>query len=331
MKRVILSSLLSGALALSGCGGGSGDSTSSPSVVVPDENETTEYPDEVEGSAESARGVALLNKIRSEVGLPTLKTNIRLEKAGNSHANYVRDVLATHNVSVNHYEYEEEYPSSYFTGIYAYDRAIHEGYEANSYVGEAMTYASTNVEASIDELMSAIYHRHGLLFNFIDEIGIGISSTESGNHAYTYELASYSERMIELITQSPTIVVYPPQGSTEIRRVFYEEYPDPLPDTSMSGYPISVEFNAYYTETIEVSYFRLYDENGDEVTDTTLMNQETDPNGYFTYNQFALFPMEVLEGSHTYSVEVGYVLNGESDTKVWSFTTRERLDERASY
>lgn len=281
--------------------------------------------DNVAGGVENEDGVNYLNEIRASAGLHTLRTNILLEEAGTSHANYVRDVWETYNVAVNHYEYEEEYPSIHYTGAYPYDRAISVGYEKNSYVGESLAYRSVDVRASIDELMSAIYHRHGLLFNFVDEIGVGISTIEDANHTYTYELASNVEKQTSLMATSPLIVTYPPEGSVEIRRVFYEEYPDPLPDTSMSGYPISIEFNTYYTETVEVSYFRLYDGNGDEVTDTVLMNQETDPNKQFTYNQFALFPIEVLKGSHTYSVEVGYILNGESGTITWSFTTREDI------
>lgn len=288
--------------------------------------------DNVENGVENANGVEILNGIRQQAGLPVLKTNIKLEQAGTSHANYVRDVYATYNAVVNHDEYETEYPSIYFTGADAYTRAVYAGYSAGGYLGEAMTYSSTNAKESIDELMSAIYHRNGLLFNFVDEVGIGISSTETGKHAYTYELAAnQGEKFEALQSISPRLVVYPSDGSTEIRRVFYEEYPDPLPSTSMSGYPISVEFNSYYTDTVELTYFRLYDENNVEITDTTLMDMDTDPNNYLTYNQFVLFPMQVLEGSHTYRVEVGYVLNGEAGTKVWSFTTREDVTPPSTF
>lgn len=279
--------------------------------------------DNVENGLENANGVETLNSIRQQAGLPILRTNVKLEQAGTSHANYVRDALANYNVAVNHYEYETEYPSIYFTGAHPYDRAVHVGYALDSYVGEALTYSSTDPKASIDELMSAIYHRSGLLFNFVDEVGVGISSTESGKHAYTYELASQTAKQEILRSISPRIVAYPSDGSTNIRRVFYEEYPDPLPSTSTSGYPISIEFNSYYTTTVELTYFRLYNENNVEITDTTLMNEQTDPNGLLQYNQFVLFPMQVLEASHTYRAEVGYVLNGEAGTKVWSFTTRD--------
>lgn len=278
--------------------------------------------DNVVGDARSEDTLAYLNEIRKSAGLHTLKTNIKLEEAGNNHANYLKDVLNNYGVPVNHFEYETEYPSLYFTGVTAHDRAVYEGYKSDSYVEEALTYASIDGVDSVDELMSAIYHRHGLLFNFVDEVGIGISGMEADNHAYTYELASYSNKQSDLMAISPLIVAYPAQGSTNIRRVFYEEYPDPLPSTSMSGYPVSVEFNSYYADSVHVDYFRLYDANNVEITDVTLMDEQTDPNGYFLENQFALFPMQVLEGNHTYRVELGYVLNGESGTKIWSFTTR---------
>ncbi len=286
--------------------------------------------DNVANGAENANAVAILNEIRQQAGLPILKTNVKLEQAGTNHANYARDIFTTYNVPVNHYEYETEYPSIYFTGAHPYDRAVYVGYAIDSYVGEAMTYGSIDPQASIDELMSAIYHRNGLLFNFVDEIGIGISSTETGKHAYTYELASETAKQETLRKISPLIVAYPSAGSTDIRRVFYSEYPQPIENGGMSGYPISIEFNSYYTTTVELTYFRLYDENNVEITDTTLMDEQTDPNDLLLYNQFVLFPMQVLEASHTYRVEVGYVLNGEAGTKGWSFTTREAVTPQAT-
>ena len=285
--------------------------------------------DNVVGGAENEDAVTRLNEVRASVGLHALRTNIKLEEAGTSHANYIRDAWATYNVAVSHYEYEEEYPSDYFTGVFAHDRAVYAGYETNSYVGEALTYVSADARDSVDELMSAIYHRHGLLFNFVDEVGVGVSGTENEDHSYTYELASKVDKQTALMATSPLIVAYPPQGSTDVRRVFYGETPDPLPDTSESGYPISIEFNSHYTVSVEVVSFRLYDESDTEITDTTLMSQDTDPNELFAYNQFALFPMQVLDGDHTYRVEVEYILNGESGTKTWSFTTRTEIDERA--
>jgi hypothetical protein len=124
------------------------------------------------------------------------------------------------------------------------------------------------------------------------------------------------------------IIIYPYDGEINVRRVFYEERPDPLPNRSESGNPISVTFNPYYVESVEMITFELFESDGTKVENVLLMDSSNDPNGFFNDTDFALFPLSVLKGSHTYRVRIEYNADGEVDTKEWSFTTKMAKDER---
>lgn len=271
-------------------------------------------------------GFDMINDIRANVGMPRFKYNSALERAAANHENYIGDVADTYNVNVTHYEYDE-YPSDYFTGYYPTDRALYEGYEG-FYAGDVISYGNLSTYQSIDGLMSAIYHRQAIFWTFLDEIGIGGLEKNFNFKSQPHLMGSRVERINFLGALSPEIICYPYSGETNVRRIFYEELPDPLPDYSVSGNPISVTFNSYYVTDVDVKSFKLYDESAGniEVTNTRYMDVNNDPNGRFSPYDFALFPLDVLESSHTYRVEVAYVADGEAGTKVWSFTTRSTYD-----
>lgn len=323
-----------GSIGLAGCGGGGG---SSDIIGLP--TNPTATPHEIDEEKESAKGVTIINEIRVSVGLPTLKKNIRIEKAARNHANYLTDIRNNFDsVSIGvHNEDNVSYPSKYFTGETVSVRFAFEGYD-NNYTSEVVA-AKENVEKSIDELMSAIYHRFAILRNSIDEIGAGISAKPNKYNGFPsddyfcvidFSLASQISNdyanYIDFKKKAPIIVIYPPEGSENIRRVFYRENPDPLPDTDKSGNPISLQFNSELVKSVEMIDFRLYDDEDNEVTDTRLLDKNTDVNHRFSEYQFALFPMNVLEPLTTYRVEIDYIVDGESEHKSWSFTTRKVLD-----
>jgi len=288
-----------------------------------------------------------LNSLRTSAGLSSLVQSNILETAAQNHINYLVDTDLT-----GHYEDNSTYPSNFYTGDIPHDRGVYAGYKASYYL-ENFSSGQKDFKASIDGLMSAIYHRYGFLNLNIDEIGIGVKNklynynmgnsllnnlcngeSYSGNEQYSYKVCSdenfriestlYNKTLTSLIEKTPDIVIWPPLDAVNIPPVFYEESPDPLPNQSVSGYPISLEFNSdrFKEKTIIVDSFDIYNENNRQLTDTFLMKQSNDINKEHTQYQFTLFPLKRLDWNSVYKVKVNYSVDNEIYTKEWSFRTQ---------
>ena len=290
-----------------------------------------------------------LNNLRVSAGLSPLTKNQTLQTASQNHINYVKDTGLG-----GHYENNDSYPSSFYTGIVPHDRGVFVGYRGSYYL-ENFSSGQDNLEQSIDDLMSAIYHRYGFLDMNIDEIGIGVNNSSklfnynmansfvdelcygdsySGNERYYFSVCSDKDFRIEAtlyktalhksVKHSPDIVIWPPLNSKNISPAFYEESPDPLPNRSVSGYPISLEFNSYRYEenNITIESFELYSDDGMQFSDTLLMDKSNDINNKHTKFQFTLFPLKRLEWNQIYRVVVKYGIDEEDYRKEWSFRTK---------
>lgn len=301
-------------------------------------------------------GLLYINQLRQQAGLGTLQQNTLLETSAQNHANYLDD---TH--TVGHYENNTSYPSSYYSGVAPADRTASAGYNSQ-YVSENLSTGQIDINSSIDGLMSAIYHRFGFLDYDINEIGIGLNYNTNTNKIYNYNMGNsvleamcsspnsfssgsyfygdqlcanqphstlinasdYFNALYSFSQSAPQYVIWPPKDSTGIIPVFFEESPDPLPDYSVSGYPISIEFNdyLYQNSTIALTKFELYDANGTQITNTRELDESNDPNSHIRGNKFVLFPLERLEFNSLYTVKVGYTIDSTPYTLEWSFTTK---------
>lgn len=291
-----------------------------------------------------------LNQLRQRADMTDYQRNATLERAALNHA-----IFNTTNAIQGHYE---QAGLTGFTGVAPKDRTANAGYRSLS-VSENVSWdnnPNSTSKYSIDSLMSAIYHRFGFLtFNY-NEVGVGISKTAQDN-AYVYNMGnadlnalcqgvafSGSGRYYENVCQpnvkidatrfesattltqgkNPVIVQWPANNDTDVPPVFYEESPDPLPDYSVSGYPVSVQFNPLSFTTVTVNSFQLFNAaDNTEVSPARLLNSQTDPNKKFSPLEFALFPLQRLAWNTTYRAEVNYTSNQGSDTLVWQFKTRD--------
>ena len=291
-------------------------STPSPSSTSSGSTDTSAW--NIEGDLNSSLAVEALNKIRSDAGLTTLKTNILLEQSAQNHADYAWDVWINYRADVGHYEYTE-YASEYYTG--QLKERIQKVYSENgvqmlsSPYSEEYTIELNNnatYSTSLNSLMSAIYHRFGLLGTSKTEVGVGHSSG-----VWNFNLASNSSQKLK----NPSIVIYPYSGQKNTRRYFANnEVPNPFDGKGISGsvgYPISIEF----ASSTSVSSFKLYEvaSNGTktEITNVLMMDKSNDPNGRFSSAQYALFPLDVLKANTTYRAEVVY----SGGVKNWEFVT----------
>jgi len=292
-----------------------------------------------------------VNTMRQKVGMILLNYNDFLAKAAQNHAQYLID----NNFAPSHYE-SSGYPG--YTGITPSDRAVYAGYLSRK-VSENLSAGDTDPKDSVDNLFSAIYHRLGFLDFSINEIGIGnyenddyvyksIFVYDMGNSllnslclenvsvdsgTYIYNICKDKDKKIPLIDyqnaidkiekQNAKIVFWPPKDYNDTPPVFYEESPDPLPDYSVSGYPISIQFNPYFynSENITLESFNLYNDNG-ELIDTIYMDKNSDPNNEFPNLAYAIFPKKRLDWGKEYYVKAVFNINNKEETFNWEFKTK---------
>jgi len=289
-----------------------------------------------------------LNQHREDAGMIPFSQNSYLDTSAYNHASYM--ML---NMDIGHVE-DSSKPE--FTGINPWDRAHAVGYKASA--SENLTAGYFSYDISIDGLFTAIYHRFGFLSFGIDEIGIGMDvSSDSTVEARVYnmgdsnivelcdgtsfdgfgsyyhgicadetfriEVSDYDDAKNINKQLNPDIVTWPYENQDDFQPVFFEESPDPMPTCSVTGNPISIEFNDLKTGDIQVSSFKLFNSSNIEITDTTLLNQQTDPNSRFSDKQFALFPMKRLDWNSVHRATVMYAEGGTNKNKTWYFKTKK--------
>ncbi|NVK30464.1 MAG: CAP domain-containing protein [Gammaproteobacteria bacterium] len=328
----------------------SGDTIGSTEQSKPDatDQSTTDANTDIENNTSPTTPLERINHFRAQAGLPSLSFQYALAAAAENHANYL--------LSYPTHGHDENEGNAGFTGQTASERTIFEGFFSRI-VSENISQGNENYAESIDGLMSAIYHRFGFLDSTIDLIGFANAET-SETTAFVYNMANAAQNQLcqsestfesgryyvdickdtfvkiavddwestklALQQNSDDIIIWPPIDGSDIVPVFYEESPDPLPDYSVSGQPISLEFNpeAVGDHSVVVTGFSLKKGNT-EVAPIRAMDQSTDPNQKFSTLQFAWFPLERLDWNSTYAVRVDYEINGAANSLSWQFSTRE--------
>jgi len=303
-------------------------------------------------SYEMNNALRYLNSIRTDMGMEKLELNEQLSTAAKAHAGYI----VVNNISSH---FEEEGKRKY-TGKKPHERAFATGYLSRQ-VSENFSTSQHTGKASIDSLMSAIYHRFGFLSTAINEVGVGIFEDEfdSDKNAFVYLMGNSNfdklcmeksfrgsgkyykackdedhrmggkeyEGVVNYAKQNnPKMIVYPYDGQRDVPPAFYAEDPDPLPSYDVSGFPISVEFNDYYIKDITFVSFTLYDREELPVK-VQHMDKESDLHQRFSSEQFALFPLKRLDYNAQYTAEFVYRHKDEMHTKRWSFYTKRIQEE----
>ena len=130
--------------------------------------------------------------------------------------------------------------------------------------------------------------------------------------------------------RNPDVVMWPADQSGNIPPAFFEEDPDPLPDRSVSGYPISIQFNPSTTERVESAAFTLLKWSGSgsafswtPVSDTRLLDHDSDPQKRLDALQLVLFPLQRLDWNSRYRVEFDAWVDGEYRQYAWGFSTTD--------
>ena len=302
--------------------------------------------------------VSQLNEIRKNISLNSLSINRNLNNSSLNHSNYLHENNAT-----GHYERRNNLS---FTGKYASQRANNAFYNSK-FVLENVSTGQKNKYVSFEALMSAIYHRFAFLNFKIDEIGFGytgkayvynmgnsnlnsickskdLNVTEKyyfnicKNYNFKIKINNYKEAFNKVINNNPPYIIYPYNNQESVQPVFFEESPDPLPQHSVSGYPISIEFNSnnFIMSKLTINSFILKNDNDNEVElikhedSSEILNKQNDLNNKFSRFQFAIFPKYRLDFNKTYNIEFDYTYENENKTIISSFKTK-KLDNLIKY
>lgn len=301
-----------------------------------------------------------LNGLRTQAGLPAYISNSLLQTSATAHSNY----LYTNNVM----GHTEDPIKAGFTGVNPSDRAKAAGYSISS-VSENISYNSDTGEELIDDLMTAVYHRMSLLDFDKDEIGVGlvqypktnsgalwsVLTTNSGLKGFNdlcaiggdviqsgsyyfcgdgftkVSAAHYDQFHADQRAQASDVVVWPASNSI-VPPAFYEESPDPLPECSVSGNPISVQVNPALNSQIDLltNTFSLKEKSSQTAVPLlrTLSNVSAQPDTNAsswqtnTIEWFAAFPASRLIWGATYQASISYFHGFATRTISWEFTTQ---------
>ena len=351
------------AVALTACGGGGGTSTAStaapapaptpvpapapapaPAPVNPDLVTSVTPATYAAGTVEKGAWDVLMAE-RAACGFGLLQQDSRLDVASHAHAKYLADLsISTGTFVVGHYE-DATKPG--FTGVYAWDRAIAQGWP-NNQVGENVFaqqafHASTSGDqipmseaqgaTSQRWLLTTVYHLAG---SMLDTRSGGVGSDHaSGPYAATagYTLEDY--RFGELFAFSASVnnpqklgtgvvATYPCASATHASASWVpaNEQPNPFPDvtgTSVAyGTPVFLKVDA--GSVLMVTSAVITRQSDGVPIATRQVTKANDPVGEVGANEFFVVPTAALTAGTTYSVTVAGTVDGAAFTKIFTFT-----------
>ena len=330
------------AVALTACGGG-GDSTSTGSASTPSNTTssggssalstgTGTLASSVPTPTYTAGGIELsifnqLNDVRLKGGFGMLAQDPTLDKASTNHAKYnianwftapttwssgMGQIDAATGILSAHIESPNK-PG--FTGIKSIDRATAAG---GRFAGTGEVISGT--PDCLGNLLNTVFHRDILLSTDFQKLGIGYVLTP-GNQ-------SVSCVMNPGYTSAPStrpdnwIGVYPGVSQLGVPVAMGGEYPDPAPDVTTKGAPITIYLNSALGA---VQSFTLKAAGATQPVPVRVLTYREFPK-YLSQRVAHILPTAPLAYNTTYTVDFEGTLNdGSTVKKTWSFTTTPLL------
>ena len=303
------------AWALVACGGGGGGSSAGAPNVTP----STGFSGQ-DASAPTATnniatdGLNWINYRRSQIGMPALTRNGVIDTAAQGHSDYQRiNNVVTHDQTAGKTSY---------TGARLQDRLTNAGYvfgQPNA-IGEVISATSNGSGFYMaEELITAIYHRFVIFEPVFKEIGAGAATTSANYSYFTADFVTNNGYGTGIA--AGTIVTWPFNGQTQVPNNFNSDYeePDPVPDRSVVGYPVSVHTNLTRKLTVQSFTIRAHGSNTDLATRLLVQGQDTNTS---TQSAVAIVPLAQLASATTYDVSFSGAVDGVPISRSWSFTTK---------
>jgi uncharacterized protein YkwD len=336
MKKLLLTSMvLTLSATLFGCGGGGG-STPAPVVTPPVVVVTPPPPVAVEKlqaaiaptynpQSEEYGFSHAVNAFRTIQGLGPLNQNLYYDNASKAHALYMFQYGFGH---------IEIAGNNGFTGVNPLDRVKYQGGNAAfatdeigvpHFIGEAGSGVSF---ASV--LINTIYHRAGLMYQGLTDIGVSIGMNFTSQSSSVSVLGYVTPQQ----NSGTYFGKYPADGQTGISLHMHPELPSPVPDgtdINTIGSPIHVASQA--TTTLKVTSFTVTQAGASAPMSATL-HTDTDPNLRGSINLAFLLPNQAYLPNTVYTVNFVGTITGDATgtktgiavNKTWSFTTGTTSD-----
>ena len=251
--------------------------------------------------------------------------NSALDVAADNHAAYsVSNDSVTHTQTVGLGSFTGTSPGKRI-GVTDYPKAT--GKDEPVAWGEVLSKTGSMSQEAFDGLSAAIYHRFVMLSSQINEVGIALRpSKQTGSIISVVDFASKTP------IRADRVIVFPANGQANVAPAFNSDYetPDPFPNASFVGYPVSIQSDR--GTKLTVARFELYKVvNGQRVdTETPTWIRGTgakavSDNNLESHEAF-LVGQESLEHDTQYeAIFVGTYVEGASGptvvTKIWRFTT----------
>jgi len=321
MRNSLKLTLSTAALAaLTACGGGSTSQGGGDTPTqTPPPAEQTYFTDNkpanisaLPGSyADVNRSLAFerLNAVRQEVGLGALRQVAQIDNAAQGHADWL---------SLNdYYGHYQVVGTPGFTGQTPEARNLAAGY--NNFLTEVQSteYSPQPGDEHVNDLLTGPYHRMAMFYYRADEAGVG------HNAEYPSNIVINLGRNPGQGAPSTLAVIWPADGSTNVRQDAAPEVPNPMPENNGAPYGYPVSLCTHELKTLVVTAFTLEDQFGGTVS-TKLLDYATDDNlrAYRARHFASIIPRAPLESGKTYVAKFTGTIDGTPYTKQWSFTTR---------
>jgi uncharacterized protein YkwD len=313
MRQIALA--CTAAWALVACGGGGGGSSAGVSNGTPStgfSGQDASAPIATNNIA--ADGLNWINYRRGQIGMPALTHNGVIDTAAQGHSDYQRiNNIVTHDQTVG---------KPGFTGVDLGTRLKAAGYTfvGDNAIGEVIS-ATTGGSGfyMAEELITAIYHRFVIFEPMFKEIGTGAATSSANYNYFTADFVANNGYGSGIAAGA--IVTWPFNGQSQVPADFNSDYeePDPVPDRSVVGYPVSVHTNLTRTLTVQSFTIRAHGSGSD--LSTRLLVQGQDANTT-THSAAAIVPLAPLAAATTYDVAFTGAVDGTPVSRSWSFTTK---------
>jgi uncharacterized protein YkwD len=255
-----------------------------------------------------ADALTMVNLRRAQVGLSAWAPNAQLQATARGHSNY----LALNNLT-GHNQNATQFPNG-FTGSTVGTRVNASGYRWTA-VGENISFGLGDGFASIDGLMTAIYHRFGLLSSRTTEVGLGAVTTHP---SFGLALTVVDAATTSQAAPAGWVGLWPPPGFTQTPLSFDSdtEAPDPVPGQNTVGYPVSVQIDN--ARNLQVQSFTLTTPNNRDLPGR-ILSRSSDAST--PQSASAFIPTEVLQPGLVYTARFRGTADGAPLERTWRFST----------
>jgi hypothetical protein len=257
--------------------------------------------DAVTPTPEQLQALARINYYRALVGVPPARLDPALMQSASGHANYVKlnGWGETHN---------ETPGKPGFTGADMQDRADHFGY--NGWVNEDMAAIGDPV-AAVDGLMNTVSHRTPILEPAYTDIGYGFATGKNAVDVISFGSTTGK------YTFDPPVIQFPPDNYGSFGTTFWGESPNIFSGVSFPiGNPITLTYRGTGKMALVPEESKLVGPDGSPIDAVTTVGTT-----YTTRATYIIAARKPLTKNTTYTVTMTYTIDGNKQSRTWSFTT----------